>query len=259
MRIRAPAVAGSFYPSKKEILESEIRRLLSEAKSVSLPGKLRALIVPHSGYEYSGVISAAGYKLIKDHELTKVILIGPSHFASFEGGALCDDLAWQTPLGAVKIHSLPKGRMLRFIEAAHQEEHALEVQIPFLQCLLTDFAIAPILTGEVSAKDLADEISCWADKHTLLIASSDLSHYHSYQEAIELDRIANLAIPSLDLDVVEKQVEACGKTAILTLMYLAQNFGWRGVLVDYRNSGDTGGDKKSVVGYGCYGFYQQTA
>jgi AmmeMemoRadiSam system protein B len=259
MRIRPPAVAGSFYPSGKEILKSTIRRFLSEAKPVTLPGKLKAMIVPHSGYEYCGRVAAAGYKLITDHEPKTVVLIGPSHFASFEGGALCDDLAWQTPLGMVKIHNLPKGRMLRYIEAVHQEEHSLEVQIPFLQSILTDFAIAPILTGEVSPQELAEEISLCVDKHTLFIASSDLSHYHPYQEALELDQVASSAIPSLDMKTVAEQVEACGKTAIQTVMHLAQKFGWRGILLDYRNSGDRSGDKRRVVGYGCYGFYQQSA
>lgn len=255
MRVRVPAVAGSFYPGQKEILESKIRQLLSEAKSVSLPGKLRALIVPHAGYEYSGIVAAAGYKLIKGHQQKKIVLIGPSHFACFEGGGLCDDLAWQTPLGVVKIHSLAKGRMLRFIEAAHEEEHALEVQLPFLQMLVHDFTIVPILTGEVEARELAEEIIPCLDEHTLLIASSDLSHFHTYQEAIELDHMANTAIPALDLEAMEA-VEACGKTAILTLMIIAKRLGWKGKLIDYKNSGDTSGDRDQVVGYGCYGFYE---
>jgi len=256
MRIRTPAVAGYFYPGQKEDLEGKIRQLLSGAKSASLLGKLRGLIVPHSSYEYSGIVSAAGYKLIKDHELKKVVLIGPSHFAFFEGAALCDDLAWQTPLGAVKIHSLPKGRMLRYIEAAHQEEHALEVQLPFLQMLLHDFTIIPILTGEVEARELAEEIIPWIDEHTFVIASSDLSHYHTYQEAIEMDRMANSAIPALDIEAMET-VEACGKTAILTAMFIAKTLHWRGILIDYKNSGETSTDKNRVVGYGCYGFYRR--
>src|SRR3990172_11468727 len=174
MKIRIPAGAGSFYPARKEMLESTIHRSLTEAKSVSFPGKLRALIVPHSSYEYSGIVAAAGYKLIKDNEPNRVVLIGPSHFTTLEGAALCDDLGWQTLLGVVKIYSLPKGRLLGYIEAAHEEEHALEVQLPFLQTVLTDFTIVPILTGQADSKELAEEIVPCLDEHTLLVASSDL-------------------------------------------------------------------------------------
>lgn len=135
-------------------------------------------------------------------------------------------------------------------------EHSLEVQLPFLQSVLEKFSIFPIVTGDVGYQELAQFLLKYVDQFDLIVVSSDLSHYYAYEQAIELDSIAHQAITSLNLEKMERQAEACGKTAILTLMQLAKDLRWQSVLLDYCNSGDTAGDKEGVVGYGCYAFYQ---
>jgi len=260
--IRKPAVADAFYPGNPVELRQMIDKFLNDAKDVKINGKLRALVVPHAGYIYSGPVAAYGYKLLSKHpeRFTKIILVGPSHFAAFPGAAESGADGWQTPLGIVKSGSLNEGKkekdIFRTIPEVHAPEHNLEVQLPFLQCVMkSNFTIYPILAGEVSPSALAQAIAGILDDKTLVIASSDLSHYNPYERAVKLDSLCNKAVPALDIKTMEESGDACGKTAILTLMNLAKKKKWKGKLLDYRNSGDTAGPKDSVVGYGCYAFY----
>jgi AmmeMemoRadiSam system protein B len=191
----------------------------------------------------------------------EVLLLGPAHYVYFVGAATLDVDAWQTPLGLVKssqeliTRALKHGDLLDNPEA-HAPEHSLEVQLPFLQVVLPHCAVFPVLTGECDYRELARVLSSYLDELDLVIVSSDLSHYYPYDEAVQRDAIAHRAIEQLDIRLMEDHVEACGKTAILTLMEIARERSWRAKLLDYRNSGDTAGDKFRVVGYGCYAFFE---
>jgi AmmeMemoRadiSam system protein B len=264
-RIRPAAVAGSFYPASPERLRRTVEALLAQANPPAFKGKLRGLIVPHAGYIYSGPVTATGYKIVQSSEFDSsqfgVLLLGPAHYVYFVGAATLDVDAWQTPLGLVKssqeliTRALKHGDLLDNPEA-HAPEHSLEVQLPFLQVVLPHCTIFPVLTGECDYRELARVLGSYLDELDLVIVSSDLSHYYPYDEAVQRDAIAHRAIEQLDIRLMEDHVEACGKTAILTLMEIAKDRGWRAKLLDYRNSGDTAGDKFRVVGYGCYAFFE---
>ncbi len=258
--VRQPAVAGAFYPDNEGELKEMISAFLEQGRG-EVPGVIRGLIAPHAGYVYSGPVAASGYRLVgKRTAVDKVILVGPSHHAPFPGVAEAGYEFWSTPLGMVKAGSLRNSvktkELFKVYPNVHEPEHCLEVQLPFLQTVLEgDFTIFPLLTGEILPDVLARELVRFIDESTLFVASSDLSHYHPYKKAVSLDSEANRAIPSLDFKGVAG-VEACGRLAIMTLMHIAKEKGWKGKLLDYRNSGDTAGPKDSVVGYGCYAFYE---
>jgi len=262
--IRRPAVAGAFYPEEPAELRGMVDGFLAKAGNVKVEGRLRALVEPHAGYIYSGPVAAFGYKLLSSQKEkpSKIILLGPSHYAGFLGAAEAGADFWQTPLGMVKAGSL-KGKIraagaVSLIPEAHAPEHCLEVQLPFLQAVMKgDFTIYPLLTGELSPSALADSLLGAIDDDTLVIASSDLSHYNPYEKAVRLDSICNRAVPALDIETMEESGDACGKTGILTLMHIAKKKKWKGKMLDYRNSGDTAGPKDAVVGYGCYAFYSE--
>jgi AmmeMemoRadiSam system protein B len=260
--IRKPAVAGAFYPDDPNELKSMIEKFLDEAKEIKIKGKLRALIVPHAGYIYSGPVAAYAYKLLQKHagEFPKIILIGPSHFASFFGAAESGADGWQTPLGIVAVGSIQSKvkdlGMLNTIPQAHGPEHSLEVQLPFLQTVLKDeFTIYPILTGDIRGSAFSDEIIRALDDQTLIIVSSDLSHYLAYDKAVEKDKVTCKAINEHDLNLLEEKGDACGITGIRILMYIAKKQKWKIKQLDYRNSGDTAGPKDQVVGYGAFAVY----
>ena len=262
--VRPPAVAGMFYPAEEAELKQTVERLIDGAEvSSSLSKKsasLRALVVPHAGYPYSGPVAARGYALLKSaasaRKVSRVVLLGPPHTYPLEGAATSAADYWKTPLGKVKLYDI--GLPLAKSEIAHKSEHCLEVQLPFLQSVLGDFEVAPVLVGEADYEELARQLFPRIGEETIVIASSDLSHYHPYDEAVRLDSAANTAVPSGDIKVAE-DVEACGRSAILTLMHLARMKGWRGSFVAYANSGDTSGDRSQVVGYGCYAFFDGDA
>ena len=265
-KTRLPAVAGAFYPFDKRELSAMVGDYVSKGKDVLLKGKLRGLVVPHAGYVYSGPVAGAGYKLLSKHSqgIERIILLGPSHHAWFKGASEGGFDEWITPLGKVKAGSLAsklKGEgkgLVQTIPQAHVPEHCLEVQLPFLQSVLKkDFEIFPLLCGEVDAGLLAKAIAPAVDAKTLVIASSDLSHYLPYEVAVKVDKNANELVPALDIRGFEAKGDACGKTPILVLMHLAKIKGWKGLFLDYKNSGDTAGDKSRVVGYGCYAFYEK--
>jgi AmmeMemoRadiSam system protein B/AmmeMemoRadiSam system protein A len=255
-RVRPSAVAGMFYPSDANELRKAVRVLLKDASGVKVQGKVRALISPHAGYIYSGIVAAAGYKQI-DPSTKTVILLGSSHHVRLRGASMPKATAYETPLGDVHLADISAVfQELPLVEAiprAHDREHSLEVQLPFLQVMLKDFQIVPILTNNADPGALASALAPHIDDHTLVVASSDLSHYYSYDTAKSLDRICtNAIIGSRFSDMT--LCEACGKEAVLTLMHIAKIKGWDSTLIDYRNSGDTAGDKARVVGYASIAF-----
>lgn len=265
MIIRYPAVAGAFYPADPAEIKRELESYLKAVPKETISGELKALVVPHAGTIYSGPVAAFGYSLLgksRGKEKLSIILIGPSHFVSFSGAATFLSDFWQTPLGKVKINPrvkllIEKGESIIIdSQEAHSQEHSLEVQLPFLQLVLKDWSLLPIVCGEVNPVKLAEIFDSMIDENTFVVVSSDLSHYYPYELAKEIDQKANEAIPNLDFKKTEKEVEACGKIGILTLMAIAKKRNWKGKLLDYRNSGDTAGDKSQVVGYGCYAFYK---
>lgn len=258
---REPAVAGTFYPGDEKELKQMIEKFLKEAKDVEIKGRLRGLVVPHAGYVYSGPVAAYGYKLLMKQkpQPSKILLLGPAHYGMFIGIAESGANVWRTPLGPLNTESISSKiadrSILNVYPQVHKPEHSLEVQLPFLQTVLkNNFTVYPLLTGEANPAAIANALEPLIDDDTLYIASSDLSHYHPYENAKKLDAVANEAIPNFDFKKME-YAEACGKIAILALMHIAKSKGWKGKLLDYRNSGDTAGPKDSVVGYGCYAFY----
>lgn len=269
--VRLPAVDGEFYPSEKRELEKSIESLMEKAKGISsLKGsdkqKLKALVIPHAGYTYSGIVAATGFNLVKPNNFRKnpkILLLGPSHHADFYGLGATSAKEWQTPLGNVKIDSLNQKiikkfpKIVEYQDDAHVDEHCLEVEIPFLQKIFENkFTLVPLLTGQGRSVEFAPVLENFIKDIDLFVISSDLSHYYPYELTIKIDKVANSTIPHADFKTVAEEVEACGKTAILTLIQLANEHNWQGSLIDYRNSGDTGGERDSAVGYGCYAFYE---
>lgn len=255
---RQPAVAGQFYPADPDELKEMVLGYLDQAVSKELPGRLAGFVSPHAGYPYSGIVAAAGFKILANQEPgpKRIVILGPSHQMVFSGAAVPIAGLWATPLGKMKILS-PKEHGLGGVVSAsdqfHELEHSLEVQLPFIQQTRPDVKILPIICGDVMPDELAHELEKIVNDKTVIIASSDLSHYLPYDQAVNVDSLANDLIPKADPKIA-RDVDACGIIPILTLMYLAKKFSWSGHFVDYRNSGDTQGDKSRVVGYGCYAF-----
>jgi len=253
---RTAAVAGRFYPGEPQALRKQVAHLLEKGSGKTLAGDIRALVLPHAGYRYSGIVAAAGYRQVED-DVDRVILLGPSHRVRLKGASIAEVAAYETPLGSVALDplasTLRRSPLFHATEDPHRKEHSLEVQLPFLQVRLGTFTIVPILTNDTDPARLAATLSPHVNEATLIIASSDLSHYHPYTEAVSLDRQCIRAITSMDLSGVET-CEACGKEAVLTLMHLARIKGWNARLIDYKNSGDTGGGNDRVVGYASIAF-----
>ena len=280
LRVRAPAVAGLFYPADQAVLSRTIDGLLERAPAHYLP-RLKGLVCPHAGYAYSGLTAASAYKTLAGRDVQTVIVLGPSHYAGFRGASLPDADTYQTPLGVVPISE--KARQLvgtaPFVleprcpverppwwtqapkpappvgeDTPETWEHSVEVQVPFLQKTLPHFKILPIIFGDADPEQVARVLAGTIDDKTVVVASSDLSHYHPYEVAKDLDNRCIGAILNLDIDSMKTQ-EACGKAPILTLMCLAREKGWKTQLLDRRNSGDVTGDKDRVVGYTAIAFY----
>ncbi len=248
--IRQPAVAGTFYPDQAPQLAAEVSRLLAGAAPGPAP---KALIAPHAGYIYSGPIAASIFRRVQGAKVARVVLLGPAHYELLEGLALPDALSFATPLGKVPIEEAPFARNAR----AHAREHSLEVEVPFLQVALGEFTLVPLAVGEASPEEVAQAIdTLWGGAETLVVISSDLSHYLPYQEARAAD--AATAKEILALGRVGHR-DACGAAPVNGLLFSARRRGLRAELVDLRNSGDTAGDKGRVVGYGAFAFYQGQA
>lgn len=255
-RVRQPAFAGSFYPNLG--LREQVAAYLIKPNHGLLP---KAIIVPHAGYVYSGAIagSAYGYLLAQNFSIRKVVILGPSHRIPFAGLALSSAQAFATPLGQIELdhegdEALLKLNTVQMLDLAHEDEHSIEVQLPFLQVSLRDFAIVPIVVGFDSASAIANALEIlWDETNTLIVVSSDLSHYLPYQKATQCDRKTATAIEQLNSAAI-KEDDACGRLPILGLLEFARRKRLKPQLIDLRNSGDTAGDKSKVVGYGSFIF-----
>ncbi len=259
LEVRRPAVAGAFYPMEQTELSNMINTFFENANVEPIRGELKAIISPHAGYIYSGPVAAYGYKLMQLHNVQKnVILLGPSHYTAFEGLAESGFKQWATPLGIIDAFSIRNQYNTSYIHInpqAHIPEHSLEVQIPFLQSINPHVKIDPILTGDI-ASTAGGEILSGYEQDYFFIASSDLSHYHVYDEAVRIDKKTIDAIIDLDTDRFEEIGDACGKKGISILMRIAEKKKWKAKLLKYANSGDTAGPKDEVVGYTSIAFYK---
>lgn len=257
--IRAPAVAGSFYPRDPHALREMVAGLLAcEHSEAPVP---KAIIAPHAGYIYSGPIAARVYAQVANGRgtITRVVLLGPSHRVPFFGLAASSATAFATPLGEVPIDVEAMQRLaalpqVKVLDQAHAWEHSLEVQLPFLQLTLEDFKLVPLVVGSANRDDVRAVLSAaWGGPETLIVVSSDLSHYHDYVTAQALDRATTQAITALRADVIDGD-HACGFQPVNGLLAAARERGLQAELVDLRNSGDTAGPRDQVVGYGAYAF-----
>jgi AmmeMemoRadiSam system protein B len=272
-RIRRPAVAGFFYPQDPKVLRTAIADYLARASGAqAAPNAARtarpvcastpkALIAPHAGYVYSGPIAASAYSALgcAAHGIERVVLIGPSHFVPFSGLAVSRAEAFETPLGAVPVDDAARRAILRVAhvvtaDAPHAREHSLEVQLPFLQALLDEFQVLPIAAGDATAREVAAALECvWGNEETLIVVSSDLSHYLEYAAARRVDASTAQSILSCSTDLGGEQ--ACGCVGINGLMHVARERELEVRLLDLRNSGDTAAERASVVGYGAFALY----
>jgi hypothetical protein len=265
IRIREAAVAGSFYPADPGELQSTVQRLLDAVPTaIELAANLvpRALIVPHAGYVYSGPVAATAYARLQRHRQSfrRVVLLGPCHHIPLSGMAASSADVFRTPLGDVQLDHVPLGMLhrsdLQVSDRAHGPEHSLEVQLPFLQTVLESFRLVPLLVGDAQAEDVADVIDAlWEGPDTLLVISSDLSHYLLYEQARRLDRDTCRAVEELNGGQIGHE-EACGATPLRGLLLVARRRGLRPVTLDLRNSGDTSGSRDRVVGYGAWMFVE---
>lgn len=260
--VRPPAVAGLFYSDDAAALRDCVSGYLARASVKDLPDGTKAFIVPHAGYMYSGSTAAAAYASVAtaQRQPRRVVLIGPSHRVYLEGVALPKVSAFATPLGTIEIdgelQSILKG-CPGVIESdePHRHEHSLEVQLPFLQVLLGEFTLLPLLGGVASPEFVASLLNeLWGDEQTLVIASSDLSHYHPYSIAEQIDAATSGAIQRREPVLTGDQ--ACGAVAINGLLAAAGTRRLEARELARCNSGDTAGDRDRVVGYGAYAFYE---
>lgn len=254
---RQPAVAGSFYPANPSQLHQMLDQYLNDAETGAKVPK--AIIAPHAGYIYSGPIAASAYaRLKKAHDLiTRVVIIGPSHRVAFNGLAVSKAQSFITPLGSIAVdqeavETIVKLPFVDYLEQAHTHEHSLEVHLPFLQEMLDDFKIVPIVAGDASPEQVSQVIDVlWGGDETLIVISSDLSHYHDYATAKQLDKATSVTIEHLEYERLAYD-SACGKVPVSGLLKLAREKSLTIRTIDLRNSGDTAGDKSRVVGYGAY-------
>ncbi|HZF24731.1 MAG TPA: AmmeMemoRadiSam system protein B, partial [Steroidobacteraceae bacterium] len=222
---------------------------------------LKALIVPHAGYIYSGMVAAAAFRLLRAERsrVRRVVLIGPSHRIPFRGLAVPTMRAFATPLGELPIEHEGRNvllglKQIRATDIPHAEEHSLEVELPFLQCLLASFELLPIAVGDASAIEVAETLEAvWGGPETLIVVSTDLSHYHDYETARILDRATNEAVLAFTERLGGEQ--ACGCIGLNGFLRAARTRGLRIELKDLRNSGDTAGDRARVVGYGAWALF----
>lgn len=258
--VRAPAVAGSFYPALPDRLGDTVDALLASADDKT-PDGLCALGVPHAGYMYSGAVAAAAYAALRRvRGIRSVLLLGPSHYVAFRGIAWTDADRFGTPLGDVAVdgallEAIAGARNVQRLDAAHLREHSLEVQLPFLQRVLPGTPVLPLVVGDATPEEVADVIAAAWSPDVFPIVSTDLSHYLRYQDAVATDRETATAIlalaPSIDHD------HACGAAPLNGLLLAARRRGLSAAVLDLRNSGDTTGERAAVVGYAAIGFYRR--
>ncbi len=262
-RLRKPVWAGAFYPANKEKLLQEISRHTEQAQHtpIKIPaGKtLKALILPHAGYIYSGLTTAHASRVISPGSHAKVILLGPDHRVGLPSPAVSNVEAYGTPLGNINLSDdavqLRKNPHFMTSTASDRAEHSLEVILPFLQVYIGNFKLIPVVIGSCNIKRTADAIYPLLDNKTLLVASSDLSHYLPYDRAVTKDLQTITRILQLDSSGLAKKNCACGANPVMILVDIAKRLNWQAVLLHYSNSGDTAGSKSKVVGYAAIAFY----
>jgi len=263
--IREAVWAGRFYPASRSELVQTIDSLTLQAKQtrVQIPPhkQLKALILPHAGYIYSGLTAAHSSLVLRKNLFDRVILMGPDHRVGFNNGAISDTDAYETPLGLVMLNDdaaelRSNSDLFQSIPASDRVEHSLEVILPFLQRYLNEFEVIPIVTGRSNVKSLSHAIKSLIDEKTLLVASSDLSHFLPYPEAVERDKETISMILNLESDkLLKSSNRACGIIPILIVLEMAGKYGWKPVLLHYSNSGDTAEGRSQVVGYAAIAFY----
>jgi AmmeMemoRadiSam system protein B len=264
-RIRPPAVAGRFYPGDPAELDASVRSHLALARSAAEDEPpdthLKAVIVPHAGFVYSGSVAASAYLQVAAvaSRVRRVVLLGPSHRVFVQGLASSSADAFATPLGRVPLDrdAIARAEALPAVVAddtAHADEHSLEVQLPFLQSVLGDFLLVPFAVGEASTEEVDELLGLlWGGDETLIVISSDLSHYYEYDTARRLDRATMRAIEALDPEDLDAE-SACGRIPVCGLLAAARRYGLTARTLDLRNSGDTAGSHDQVVGYGAWAF-----
>lgn len=275
LKTRPAAVAGRFYPGDAAELQQTVDALLAEAAKEVAAGQaelevpttpnLKAMISPHAGYAYSGAIAATGYAWLKAiaERIKRVVLVGPAHYVGFEGIATVGVDAMATPLGNVMVDRtmVDAALELPFVsvhDEAHAPEHGLEVHLPFLQRVLGEFTVAPFIFSRTDGQHVGELLEkLWGGPETLILVSSDLSHFFNYDDARELDQAACEAIEQFDADSLREE-QACGRLAIQGLLNIAPSHHLNVKTLDLRNSGDTAGSKDRVVGYGSWVFEESS-
>jgi AmmeMemoRadiSam system protein B/AmmeMemoRadiSam system protein A len=271
--VKEPAVAGAFYPADGHELSRAVDGYLANALSQPASGRLIALIAPHAGYVYSGQVAAHSYRHLGERTIDTVVLIGASHTSSYAGAAVYTEGGMRTPLGVVKVNEKIARSLLNeqagviFARGPFEKEHSLEVQLPFLQRTLKEVTVVPILMGaptQASISHLADRLTevMRKNERVIIVASTDLSHYHDSATAVSKDRkvidaVARMSVEDLQGLLASNEGEACGGYPVLLTMLVGRNLGaTNGVLYKYANSGDVSGDKSRVVGYAAMGLYK---
>lgn len=256
--VRKPVVAGLFYTDDPRALKAEIERLLAAVPAASVAPP-KAIIAPHAGYVYSGPIAASAYAQLRSvrEQVRRVILLGPAHRVGFQGIAMSSAAYFATPLGRVPVDAVALAAIRDLpqvvtFDAAHAHEHSLEVHLPFLQSAFADFTLVPLVVGDAAPEEVAEVLErLWGGAETLIVVSSDLSHYHEYTRARQLDRATSQAIEALRYEDIGGD-DACGCRPVSGLLYVARRRGLQVQTLDVRNSGDTAGPRDQVVGYGAY-------
>ena len=263
--VRSAAVAGMFYPGNPRELSTMVESYLAEAETSA--GQIpKAIIAPHAGYVYSGAVAATAYARVRPagRTITRVVLLGPCHRVPVRGLAVSGADAFRTPLGDIPVDKEAVARILdlpqvQVFDATHVQEHSLEVHLPFLQEILDDFGLVPLVAGDASPEEVAQVMDVlWGGPETLIVVSSDLSHFLDYDTARKLDRATCQAIERMDPGRIGREM-ACGRIPVSGLLTTAKRKGMRVETVDLRNSGDTAGGKDRVVGYGSWLFFEGVA
>lgn len=261
-KVRKPAVAGRFYPADREELRASVCEHLAAARTPPVPAEVRALVAPHAGYVFSGPVAGSAYAAVADvaDEIDLVVLIGPAHYLAVRGLRAPDADVFSTPLGDVPVDSEVMARVLELPgvevhDGVHAPEHALETQLPFLQEVLTGFRIVPLLVGLATDREVEAVVGAvWRRSTTLLVVSSDLSHYLGYAAARRRDERTADSVERLEPQGVGPD-DACGFLPLRALLRLARKRELAVTTLDLRNSGDTGGPRDRVVGYGAFAFH----
>jgi MEMO1 family protein len=272
LNVRQPAVAGMFYPHESKTLMRQVTELLERAKPPKIKGDIKALICPHAGYQYSGLTAAHAYKLLENKKVDVVVIIAPSHQEYFKGVSVYPGTAYRTPLGDIPIDlDLQKeisehSDLISLSIHGHEEEHSLEVQLPFLQTVMEDFKLLPLVIGDQSKEnsfalgELLGKIL--KNKNAVIVASTDLSHYHPYENAKKLDSVAINGVANFDYekllsDLDKHETEACGGGPVIAAMIAAKKLGAnKSEVLHAVNSGDMTGEKGGVVGYMSAALYK---